>query len=173
MRKFLFFFLISLLLTGCGFHLRGQTTFAPPLQRIYIKTQAPYSELTHNLRQYFQMSNIYVANSPSDASSILEIISENTSQQLVGVSGTQQTRQYNLTLSVTFAVTKPNGQVLVIPETLSETRVLPISSGQILGGSNEATALFQLMRRAIVFDIMNRLSSMEVTQKLTQTDRTS
>lgn len=161
-------FLLALLLSSCGFHLRGSMPLSPPLQRLYLKTQSPYGELTHNLQQYLKMSGVYLADSPQDASTVLDIISETTSQQLLGVSGTQQTRQYNLTLNVSFQVTDPKGNVLVAPVTLTQSRTLPINANQILAGSNEATALYQQMRRAIVFDIMNRLSSQEITYLLTK-----
>ncbi len=155
--------LLSLLLTSCGFHPRGQTIFAKPLQRIYIKTASPYGELTTNLEKYFKSSGVYIADSPQDATTVLQILSDTTNQQLLGVSGTQQTRQYNLILSVAFQITEPNGTLITSPETLSQSRTLPINSGQILGGSNEAIVLFQQMRRTIVFDMMNRISSQQIT----------
>jgi outer membrane lipopolysaccharide assembly protein LptE/RlpB len=57
-------------------------------------------------------------------------------------------------------------------ETLSQSRTLPINSGEVLAGSNQAAALFQQMRRAVVFDIMNRLSSQYVTHILSQSKTT-
>lgn len=164
------FILLCLLiscLNGCGFHLRGATPLSEPLQRIYIKSQKPYGELAQNLRQYFKTSGAYVADTPQGASAVLNIINEVTGQQLLAVSGTQQTRQYNLSLSVTFQLTSPSGVALTSPETLTQARTLPINAGEILSGSNQATALYQQMRRAIVFDIMNRLSSQNITDILT------
>lgn len=163
MWRSLFTLILAVSLTACGFHPRGTVQVAPELQRVYLKTQSPYSDLTHNIRQYLKTSGVYLADSPYDATTVLEILSEDTQQQLLGVSGSQQTRQYNLTLIVKFQLTKPNGVVLLAPESLSETRTLPINSNEILSGSNQADALYQQMRRAIVFDIMNRLSSQYVT----------
>lgn len=157
-----------LLLASCGFHPRGEAQLAPPLQHIYLKTALPYSELTHNIQQYFKMSGIHLADSPAEATTILQILSESTGQQLIGISNTQQTRQYNLTLNVTFQITDPSGALLSAPETLTEARTLPISSGEILSGSNQAAALYQQMRRAIVFDLINRLSSQEITYRVSQ-----
>lgn len=160
--------ILSLILTSCGFHLRGETQFPQPMQHVYLKTASPYGELTHNIQQYFKMSGVTLVSTPAEATTILQILSETTGQQLIGVSGTQQTRQYNLTLNVTFQLTDPKGVLISAPETMTETRTLPISSGEILSGSNQAAALYQQMRRAIVFDIMNRLSSQEIAYRLTQ-----
>lgn len=160
--------LFTFCLTSCGFHLRGQTVFAPPLQKIYIKTQNPYGELAHNLKKYFKLSGVYVADSASDATTVLNILSDQTGQQLLGINGTQQTSQYNLTLGVTYQLTTPEGIALTTPETLTESRTLAINSNEILGGSNEAAALYTQMRRSIVFDLMNRLSSQEITSIVTK-----
>lgn len=153
-------------LTSCGFHPRGEANFSAPLQRIYIKTVSPYSELTQFLRLYFKVSGIYVADSEINATTVLQILSENRGQQLIGVSNSQQTRQYNLTLSVTFRLTDTKGTILSPAETMTESRTLPINSGEVLSGSNQAALLYQQMRKAIVFDIMNRLSSQEIAYRL-------
>jgi LPS-assembly lipoprotein len=164
-KTFLLMLLLSLigLLSGCGFHLRGQLPLAPPLQKLYLKTQDPYGQLTRNLKQYLKDSNVQLADSPQTAETVLEILHEYNTEQLLSIGGTQQTRQYNIILTVNFQVTDPTGKILLPPQSMSETRSLTIQSNQILGGSNEENNLYQQMRRAIVYDIMNRLSSKDVT----------
>lgn len=164
------FFLLLLMvfnLSGCGFQLRGSAPPSPALQDLYIKTSAPYSEITHNLREYFKISGIHVVEIQQDAAIVLQILNESENQVLLSVSGTAQTRQYNLVLSISFQVTNNKGTVLVPPQSLSENRTLTVMSDQILGGSNEQIMLYQQMRQAIVYDIMNRLSSREVIAMLT------
>jgi LPS-assembly lipoprotein len=151
------------LLTGCGFHLRGQVPLAPPLKKIYLQTDDPYGQLSRNLRQYLKYSGAELTDSPQTADTVLAILREFNTEQLLSIGGTQQTRQYNITLTVNFQITDPQGRILVPPQTLSETRALTILSNQILGGSNEENNLFVQMRRAIVYDIMNRLASRDVT----------
>lgn len=154
---------VLLCLTGCGFHLRGQTTLAPPLQVVYLKAPNPYGQLAHNLQQSFKMSGARLVNNPEDATAILSILKEETSQQLLGINGSQQTRQYNLILTVTFEVTTPKGETTVSPQVVSESRVLTIQADQMLASSNEANSLYQLMRASIVYKIMQRLASQEIT----------
>lgn len=165
--KFIIFLFILAGLISCGFKPRGELLLAPPLHNVYLKTSDPYGELAHEVRQYLKFSGVHLADSPKEATSILDILHETKSQQLLSVGGTEQTRQYNLTLSVTFQVTDPAGAVLVIPTTVSEARVIPIQSNQILGGSNEANMLYRLMRQNVVYSMMNRLASQEVSKLLT------
>ncbi len=157
-----------LLLTGCGFHLRGLAPLAPPLQHLYIQSQGPYGLLEQKLRTSLPLTGVHVMPTPEGADTILVLSREDQSQQLISVGGTQQTRQYNLILTVIFAITDPAGNILVPPQSVSETRILTLQSSQILGTTNEQDALYQLMRQAVVYDIMNRLSSKKVTALLMQ-----
>ncbi len=161
-----FVLLCFLLLSACGFHPRGATVLSPPLQSVYIKADNPYGQLAKNLKRSFMLSHVELADSPSTARTVLAILRTTESQQQISMSSTQLTRQYNLILSVTFQITNSAGKVLVLPQTLSESRSLTIQEDQILAGSNEATTLYQQMYQAIVFDIMNRLSSMEIADQL-------
>ena len=52
---------------------------------------------------------------------------------------------------------------------MTETRALTIQADQILASSNEANNLYQQMRQAIVYDIMSRIASHDVTALITDT----
>lgn len=163
MLRTLFLFSLSLLLTACGYHLQGKTVLAPPLQRMYLQTSDPYGQLAHSLQQYLKMSNVQLVSSPQQASTILVILSDATSQVLLSVGGTQQTRQYNLIVTVSFEIQDAHGRTILGVQTLSESTPITIQSNQILGSSNEANLFYQQMRRALAYAIMNRIASREVT----------
>ena len=112
------------------------------------------------------MSGTPFVDSESEASATLQILREDKTEQLINVSSTQQTRQYNLILTVTFQVLASSGKIILHPESLSETRAFTTLSDQILGGTNEQSLLIQQMREAIVYDIMDRLASRDVTHRL-------
>ncbi len=162
-----FFIVILFCITSCGYHLRGAMPLAAPLYKLYLDTHDPYGQLTHNLKQFLKVSSVTLVDKREDSTAVLGILHEATSQQLLGMSGTQQTRQYNLILNVIFQVTDPVGKILVPPQSITETRSFTIKSDQILAGSNEANNLYNQMRQAIVYDIMARLGSTEVTRLLT------
>jgi LPS-assembly lipoprotein len=168
-----FIFIISLfaLLSACGFHLQGQKEFPAALQSIYIQTPDRYSYLVHVLKQYFKMSHVKVVDTIDEARSIMVILRDDTAQQLLGVSGTQQTRQYNLKVYVTFEITDRNGRVLLPAQAFDDSRTITIQSNQILGTSNEALLYYQQIRRSLVTKIMDKLSSKEVSEQLTRTSQ--
>jgi len=161
------FMCLMLLLTGCGFHLRGAEPLAPPFHHLYLQSNDPYSELTRYLKQSLKLSQVDFASTATSSSLILNITEQQT-QQLLGVGGTQQTRLYNLSLIVTYEITDPQGKILVPVEKITENRTVTIQASQVLGGSNEESNLYQQMRRAAVFDIMLRLASPKTTAAVNQ-----
>jgi LPS-assembly lipoprotein len=155
---------VMVFLTSCGFHLQRAMYLAKPLHRMYLKTPDPYGQLARSLQQYLKISNVYLASSPEEATTVLSILRDDTSQELLSVSGTQQTRQYTLRVTVDFALTTSDGKMIGGPQTLTETRTMTVQSNQILGSSNEANLFYQQMRRTIAYAILNRISSNEVTR---------
>ncbi len=158
--------IIALFLTGCGFHLSGSLPLAPNLHNLYLETNDPYGQLTKNLKIYLRASDVIVEQKPEEAKLILEIISETTSQQMIGISAKQDTRVYNLILTVIFQVKNSQGKILVPPQTMRQIGSLTIQSDQILAGSNQADNIYQQLRVRIIYDIMSRLSSKEITSLL-------
>ena len=168
MRTFLILCL-SVLLISCGFHAQGEKHLAQPLQNLYLQTPDPYGQLARSLKQYLKLSGVRLAATPAEAATILAITQDEPSQELLSVSGTQQTRQYTLRITVTFNITTTKGMTLLGPQTLSESRTITIQSNQILGSSNEANLFYQQMRRNLAYSILNRIASREVTRILNET----
>jgi LPS-assembly lipoprotein len=156
-------FCLLVSLSSCGFHLQGEKQLAPPLHRMYLQTPDPYGQLAQTLKQYLKLSKVQLASSPQEAATILSILRDDTSEDLLSVSGTQLTRQYNLKVTVVFEITDPQGRILVNPQTLAESRVITVQSNQILGNSNEANLFYQQMRRTLAYSIINRIASKEIT----------
>lgn len=158
----LLFLCISLLLTSCGFRPQGEKPLAPALHRLYLQAPDPYGQLVRSLEPYLKMSHVRLV--PRDeATASLIIIQDDTAQELLSVSGTQQTRQYKLIVNVTFEILDASGVIVLPPQTLSESRTITIQSNQVLGSTNEANLFYQQMRRTLAYSIINRIASQEVT----------
>ena len=163
----LFFFIVACCsLAGCGFHQHGAVPLAAPLKTMYLQTDNPYGELARNLKQHLKMSGVHLVATPQAATSILNILNEVKSQNLVSINSSQQTRQYNLILTLIFEITDAKGRILIPPQAVSETRSLTLQSNQVLAGGNQASMLYYQMQRDIVYDVMTRLSSKEATKVL-------
>lgn len=166
--KFSIMFFLCLIpcLISCGFHFQGQMTLAPPLHCLYLQTTDPYGYLVRNLRQYLKLSQVQLVSTPAQADTILTILQDTPSETFLSLNGTQQTRQYNLSVTVVFEISDAKGQVIIPAQTLVETRTITVQSSQILGNSNEASLYYQQMRRSLANSIMYRIASQETTIKI-------
>lgn len=151
------------MLSACGFKLQGEKTLAQPLRTLYLQTPDRYDVLERNLREHLRMSGVHLVSSPNESMTQLIIVSDETSQELLSVSGTQQTRQYNLRVTVQFQLLDAKGNVILPLESLTDTRTITVQSNQILGSSNEASVYYQQIRRGLANAIMNRIASAQVT----------
>lgn len=158
--------LCTSVLIGCGFRWQGEVPLAPPLKTLYLQTDDPYGTLSRDLRENMKLSHVTLVDNVSDARTVLNITRDDATQTLLSVSGTQQTRQYNLAVAVTFNVSDNKGNTLIGDQTLQETRAITVQSNQILGSSNEASLYYQQMRHILAIAIMNRLSSTDVTKTI-------
>lgn len=164
--RLLLFILSCSLLSSCYLHFQGQKNLAPPLHKLYVQTPDPYGLLERNLKQLLKASHVTLTATPQEATTILNVLQDTNSSHLLSVSGTQQTRQYSLVVTVLFEVTDNKGAVLVPAQPLSESRTITEQSNQILGSSNEANLFYQQMRRSLAHAIINRLASKQVTNLL-------
>jgi LPS-assembly lipoprotein len=169
--RYLVLLLLAALCTACGFHLQGNLQLAPPLHRMYLQTPDPYGHFSRDLTQYLKMSQVTLMPSSASAETTLIILQDESSQTLIGVNGTQQTRQYVLRVTVAFEITNRRGVTIVPRQELSETHTITIQSNQVLGSSNQANMYYQQMRRRLASALMNRIASIEVTNIINSSAR--
>jgi outer membrane lipopolysaccharide assembly protein LptE/RlpB len=112
------------------------------------------------------MSHVQLTQTAHEATTTLVIMQDESSQSLLSVNGTQQTRQYLLRVTVVFEILDKNGQTIVPAQTLTETKVITIQSNQILGSSNEANLYYLQMRSRLAYAIMLRIASDQVTRMI-------
>lgn len=155
---------LSVFISACGFHAQGKAVLAQPLQKIYIETPDPYGYLARYLKENLKMSGAVITTDASQATTILDIVQDDSTQTLLNVSGTQQTRQYNIGVLVTFKILNNKNVIVVDSQTLSTTRTITVQSNQILGSSNESTLFYRQMRHELAGAIINRIASKEITR---------
>lgn len=155
-------------LIGCGFHARGEWHLSPPLQKMYLETNDPYGQLSRELTQQLKASNMLFAQHRNDATVVLRIEQDSTSQDLLSLNATQQTRQYKLTLTIRFSLQDINGVVILPTQIVQDSRIITIQSNQILGSSNEITLMTKQMHQGLANTMLNRLESPEVARLIDQ-----
>ena len=150
--------LLTLLLSGCGFQMRGASTVPPEMARTYIETPDRHSLFYRELRAELRTAGAEMVDRPEDASSVFSIVLDETGQRVLSVSARNVPTEFEVYYSVSYRLIAGErtlmpirGQTLTRDYTWDETLVL--------GKEKEE----QILREAIVDDlvrvIMIQLSS--------------
>jgi LPS-assembly lipoprotein len=92
---------------------------------------------------------------------VLDILSEERQQAVVGVNASGQVRELQLRLRVRFRLRTPQGQVLIEPVELSQQRDLSFTETAALSKEIEQATMYRDMQTDIVQQIMRRLSAVK------------
>ncbi|MFA5663537.1 LPS assembly lipoprotein LptE [Castellaniella sp.] len=152
---------LTLLLTACGFHIRGATPL--PFDSLYTNI---------NLNSEFgaRLERAIRANSPatrivtqrSEADVFLRQIEDSEDLRQLSLDADGRVEEYELRLRFTFELVDRNGERLLEPTTLESLRELPYSENIVQAKESEIQRNFNDMRDLLIHRIMSRISSPEV-----------
>jgi LPS-assembly lipoprotein len=153
---------VALVLSGCGFQLRGAPSFA--FNSIYV-AEAPASALVKELRDNIASSGkVKVLGNPAQLNSaqvVLDIIGDQREKVAVALSTSGQVREFQLRTRVKFRLRTPQGKEL-IPETeLLQQRDISYNESAALSKEAEEGLLYRDMQSDIVQQLMRRLAAVK------------
>lgn len=150
-----------LLLSGCGFHLRGVNTVPSWLNQVAIISENKDKQFISILESMLEGSRIQVTTEPSQAPYWLLIDETGLKQQIISVGASTNPRQYTLNLTVLFQLKTRNGQEIKLPGTVNVTRQLTLNNDRILGSKDEESIIIGEMKQDAATQILNRLAHIQ------------
>lgn len=147
----------SLLLGGCGFHLRGAVELPPAMEAAQITGVPAGNAIYGEIRRTLVAAGGGVVSDPEQASARLEVLGEDFDRRVLSVDSTGKVSEYELTYRLRYRLLAPNGEVLVAPQSINMTRDYRYNTANVLGTEEEATQLQQEMRRLAVRQMLRRL----------------
>ena len=150
--------LLALLITGCGFHLRGSVSV--PFDTLYIPNAK--SGIALELKRNIEAgTSVKVVDDPKVADAVLELTGENREKIILSLTGTGRVREFRLRYTVNYRVHDGKG-VNYVPTTLVQlTRDVTYNDADILAKESEEQLLFRDMQTDLVQQVMRRLSAIE------------
>lgn len=151
--------LLVMLLTGCGFHLRGQAQLPPAMAVTYIKTENPHSPLTRALRSALEASGVEVTTEPEAATATVEIIDETFRRRTLAVGSRGEERDYELRHQVRYAVSLADGSRPIPRGTIDTSRNLLYDETDVLGRAEGEEMAIRDMSSDLAWSIIRRLQT--------------
>lgn len=150
--------MLALLLSACGFHLRGMIDIPKWLDNVAVISKDADKQFTPMLRSQLESYKIRINPEPMDAAYWIIIKRINLQQNIVSIGASTNPRQYQLILTVEFMLQTRKGEILKPARQVTVYRQLTVNNDRILGSNQEEALLINEMRQDAVIQIINRLS---------------
>lgn len=147
----------TLLLSACGFHLRGQIDVPESLMRMHVKGDD--IELVRDLERSLKFSDIEIVDTETDAA-LLDLSDTNYLKEVNGTNSSGIATSYKMTYTVNYVVYDPEQNVLQ-KHSVNQNRSLGYNPNNILVFEREEQFLVEEMRKEIVSLILRRMSKIQ------------
>ncbi len=149
--------LSGLLLSGCGFKLRG------PQRLEFATLHVSASELTAlgaSLRRLIATTgSTTVTEDAAQADARLQILANERGREILSLTGAGKVREYQLTQTLRFQLLDKTGKALIAPTSISAAREYTFDDSQVLGKEQEETLLYRDMQNDLLQQLMRRLAA--------------
>ena len=150
-----------LVLTACGFRLRGVPEFA--FRSLYIAAP-PGSPLARELRRTLEGAGgaLKIITDPArmvEAEAILDLLSEQQERSVVGLNASGQVRELQLRLRIRIKLRTPAGAELIPNTELLQQRDISYNETIALAKEAEEALLYRTMQTDLVQQLLRRLAA--------------
>lgn len=157
-RVFLPFVLtIGVLLSGCGFHLRGQIDVPESLMRMHVK--GTDIELVRDVEKSLKFSDIEMVDEGDDAA-LLDLSAASYKKEVNGTDSDGIATSYKFTYAVPYVLYDVSGEAIQ-RERVHQNRTLSYNAADILLFEREEQYLIEEMRKDLVSQMLRRMSKIQ------------
>lgn len=159
---------LSLTLSACGFHLRGDGGhYTLPFPTMYVGLPES-SPLAVDLKRNINANgSTTVVKTAKEAEGIIEVISnpEHTkTKTILSLNSNGRVRQYLLQYSIVFRVLNRQGAELLGPTSIALSRPIDFNETQLLAKEQEEALLYKDMQTDLVQQMMRRIAAIKMTR---------
>jgi LPS-assembly lipoprotein len=138
-----------LLLTACGFQVRGVTNFPEEISVIYIQAADRYSDFYQALVTQIRDSELALTRDPTSADTVIRIIVDDTGRRTLSVSARNVPTEYEVYYMIEYALSI-NGKEVLAPKRHILIRDYTYDETLVLGKQHEENVL----RKAVAKDLV-------------------
>ena len=151
---------LAVLLSACGFQLRGTGTNEMALKELNVTARDAYGQTVVQLRKALQGSGVNVA---SGAPYTLDLVNERDDQRTASYSGSARSSEYELSNMLQYEIRGQNNLSL-LNDKIEVQKVYVHDGNNLTGSDQEASQVRREMRNELVQRMMLRLQQITPAQ---------
>lgn len=153
-----FIALVPLLLSSCGFQLRGTAGYELAAESVSIIANNNHSDFADELEDTLESIGVVV--NPIDSPQyVIRLNSETTTRRPVASSGSITVSEYEVRLRAVFSISTAAGEVLVPDTSLVAERIYSFDASNFVSNSEEESVLVDEMRQDLAGQLVRRFSA--------------
>jgi len=161
--RYLFIPFLAVMLSACGFQLRGSAALPAAMQHTLLSGISRYSDFGREMRRALEADGVQLVDTEEQATAELQILEDKVFKRVLSVqasgASTGKVEEYELHQRLQFRLLDPGGAVLIDTQTLEVTRDYLFDKNDPLGKSSEEAAIRDEMRRDLLQLMMLRLQA--------------
>ncbi len=146
--------LLSMLLSACGFHLRGDYNVPEQLNTLPVTSYDQYSKLTRMMKNQLRMNEIVLV-SPAENIPNLKLVNETESSRTLSVYQNTRAAELSITLTVNYTVTIPGIGTKSLKTSVTRSYL-----------DNPLTALAKSVEKEMILDEMRQVTTSQIIRQL-------
>jgi LPS-assembly lipoprotein len=149
--------LATLLISACGFHLRG--AYSLPFDTIYIALPESTDLRAVIKRNVEASSQARVVDSANEAQAILSVVADTQVKKILSLNSAGRVREYQLIRNFAFKVTNPKGGEFLPLSAISISREMTFDDSAVLSKEAEEVLIWRDIQTDLVQQLLRRLST--------------
>lgn len=158
--------LMSLFLSGCGFHLQNETEIPPQFKTMTFYSNDPYGQLSRDIRDVLRENKVTLENGDSQSKyPALKITDSKISKTTISIYPDGKSAEYQLILAVDAQVTIAGDDIY--PLTVKVFRTFFDNPATALAKSTEQNLIEKEMYQQAAQQLIGKLKTINATDKKT------
>jgi len=145
---------MALLLSACGYHLRGALELPAGLKNVYLEGGS--GQLQEQFNSAMKTSSVGIASSPETAGMIVRIFNEDNQRRVLSLSSTGTANDFELNYRFDYELVDSKNKVLMPRQSIDIKREYYNDQVAIIAKGNEEAVIRNEMYQQAVRSIVNR-----------------
>lgn len=148
-----------LLLTACGFQLRGSVELAEGIEPIAIAGLDSSDPFSSQLKNLLSAYGVQLTDNPAEANHWLVVVDKKQDKRSVALGEGARVAEYQLTETISFELQNKQRKTLLGPNKITERRIIPNDPNRVASTSEEEKILRREMLQNLAAKLTRQLQS--------------
>ena len=149
-----FVLIMALLLSACGYHLRGAMELPEGLKSVYLEGGSP--QLREQFNRAMEISSVALASSPETAGMIVKIFNEDNQRRVLSLSSGGVANNFELNYRFEYEIVDSKNKVLLARQPVEIKREYFNTQQAVIAKDIEETVIVKEMYQQAVRTVINR-----------------